>query len=232
MNTGFFNRPTQAVINALTAGKSHVTEAEVITITGLKPRLVEQNLAEAMELGALCRRRVGNELVFMLPASQTTTTISRAKPTAPLDTRTVAEHTKAMATAPAADKRTLAERIDDGAQPVQAAVDKLTQPIAKRPGRRPGTRPAPLPEIDVAAIQIKLKPLANGRHREPDQTKWGPLFERLAKLPPNGSTYPTAELDKVYGKAIQAAARKYTRDTGTKLKVAIGAQLCTVQRVA
>lgn len=235
MTTGFFNRPTQAVINALSAGKQHITEAEVIALTGIKPRLVETTLAEAMELGALSRRRIGNDLVYMLPSKQeapTSTTISRAATATPLDTRTVAEHTKATATAPAADTRTLAERIDDGAQPVQAAVDKLTQPAIKRSGRRPGTRPVPLPEIDVDAIEITLKPLSDGRSRTPDQTKWGPLFERLAKLPPNGTTYPTAELDKVYGKAIQAAARKYTRDTGTKLKVAIGARVCTVQRVA
>lgn len=236
MKTGFFNRPTQAVINALTAGKSHVTEAEVITITGLKPRLVEQNLAEAMELGALCRRRVGNELVFMLPASQVST-ISRAPAAPAVDTRTIAEHTRAQAHAPArAPLEPLANRIAADAPATTAAMTTLTKTKPPASPKRGGAI-KPLPAIDLSKLRTTHEPLAVVILGTRGESKWDPLFNALAREPIEADAvppvYPTKALDPIYGKAVQAALRKWqAKHKNVRLRVSAGAAQCKVQRVA
>lgn len=114
-----------------------------------------------------------------------------------------------------------------GLQFVPTAKPEAPARPASKPKR---TRPDRLPEIDAASIRVTLRPMADARKREPQQTKWGPLFDKLAAITPSGDQYPTVELDKAYGKAIQSAARKYSKDTGVKLKVAIGSKTL-IQRV-
>lgn len=231
MNTGFFNRPTQAVINALTAGKSHVTEAEVITLTGLKPRLVAQNLAEAMELGALCRRRVGSELVYMLPANQVST-ISRATAAPVLDTLTITEHT-----APArARLEPLANRIAADAPATTAAMTTLTKTKSPTSPQRGGAI-KPLPAIDLSKLRTTYEPLAVVILGTRGESKWDPLFNSLASEPIDTDSapgiYPTKNLDPMYGKAVQAALRKWqAKNKSVRLRVSAGAAQCKVQRVA
>lgn len=208
MTTGFFNRPTQAVINALSAGKQHITEAEVIALTGIKPRLVETTLAEAMELSALIRRRIGTDLVYMLPSkpeAPTSTTISRAATATPLDTRTVAEHTKAT-----------------------------SQP---KPAHKPrGGRMQQLPPIDVASLQVTYRPPFDSRQSA--ARKWDPLFDALAshdiKAGIDGPELPTFEAGREYHGALQQAARDWMqrRKNAAAFKAAVCDEKTVVQRVS
>lgn len=227
MTSGLFNRPTQAVLAALNSGNTHITEAEVITLTGIKPKLIDITLSDAMELGALCRRRIGADMVYMLPASQVGT-ISRASAPAPTPTA-----------APARPPlEPLATRIAADAPATKAAMTTLTKTSSSTTPKRGGTV-KPLPPIDLAKLTTTHEPLAVVILGTRGESKWDPLFNALAHEPIAAdaapAVYPTKTLDPRYGKAVQAALRKWqAKQTkgAPRLRVSAGAEKCKVQRVA
>lgn len=118
------------------------------------------------------------------------------------------------------------------------ALARLSSPAVDAPRKKAGvprgTKPSVLPPIDVSALRVTLAPKVDGHTRKSGETKWGPMFDRLAAISIVGDQLPTVELDGVYGKAVQAAARVYCQRAGgrVKLRVSITKSKCYVQRIA
>ncbi len=139
--------------------------------------------------------------------------------------------------------------LDPDAQPITEAAEQLLAsrspapatavepeaPAKKKPGVLAGTKRNVLPEFDLSTVRVTLAPKADHHaKKKPGETKWGPLFDKLAAISITGDALPTAELPAVYGKALQAAARSYSIATGgrVKFRVGLGKNKCTVQRIA
>lgn len=113
-----------------------------------------------------------------------------------------------------------------------APLGRAAQPAARKRGFAED-----LPPLDIEALPVRLEPLADGRAVS-QPSKWTPLFERLAKMPPSvergQEVYPTIEMPAKYGKAVSAAARKWAKQSGAKVRIKVmsSAVCCKVQRVA
>ncbi len=119
--------------------------------------------------------------------------------------------------------------------PAPAPAVDPEAPAKKKPGVLAGTKRNVLPEFDLSTVRVTLAPKADHHaKKKPGETKWGPLFDKLAAISITGDALPTAELPAVYGKALQAAARSYSIATGgrVKFRVGLGKNKCTVQRIA
>lgn len=105
----------------------------------------------------------------------------------------------------------------------------------KKPGVPRGSRRSVLPDVDLSTIRVTLAPKVDHHaKKKPGETKWGPLFDKMAAISITGDQLPTVEMDAMFGKALQAAARSYSISTGgrVKFRVALGKTKCTVQRIA
>jgi len=230
------NHPTNKIIAHLQGGVPNLTREAVCALTGVKDRQLDSVLADALELGALLRRRVDGQIVFLLPEAVPENTLCRASIPAP-----------AEALQPTALGARIAAKLDDipaQAAPVAAALDKLTgtstssaattAPAASKPKR--AGRALELPAVDLTRLEITMRP----KHTRATgiQHKWAPLFDLLAAKPieqdkSHGPTLPTIELGPEYHGALQQAARDWQARNPGRAAFAVrkAGGLTLVQRV-
>jgi hypothetical protein len=145
----------------------------------------------------------------------------------------------AAKTAPAVDISTIGHttrgRGGLATSPAPAPAVAQEAPVRKKPGVPHGSKRSVLPELDLSSIRVTLAPKVDHHAKKaPGETKWGPLFDKMAAISITDDKLPTVEMPALYGKALQAAARSYSISTGgrVKFRVALGKTKCTVQRIA
>lgn len=219
-------RVSLAVLNS----SAPLSETAIASSEKKSTAFVSSVLADAVTHGWLTRRR--DDLHGIVYGRGPKLSHEALDGTVPAQTGQVPPQRNPSEPAPLRDVARLQDATDALARLSPPAVDA---PARKKPGVPRGSRRSVLPDVDLSTIRVTLAPKVDHHaKKKPGETKWGPLFDKMAAISITGDQLPTVEMDAMFGKALQAAARSYSISTGgrVKFRVALGKTKCTVQRIA
>lgn len=219
------SREARRLIAHCSATGHFVADSRAAVICDVNIRNLVQTLAPAVEAGQLRRVRDASGVMgYRLPADEAAESSAESR-NGTATAQTQAEQYR---------RSHGQEKSPTGPQNASAGTGLEARLVNGVPSHAPkrgkGGRYAALPDVDIAALTVRMAPRFDGRAHS-QRSKWGALFDALASREIDGDLLPTIDLPPEYGDALGAAAAYWNkaRKDGRRIRVARTSSATVVQ---